>query len=59
MNLGKAGGAGIEEHIHLHLVPRWVGDTNFITTVADTRVFSTDFDKIYEKLKNESANYFK
>ncbi|MBD3840842.1 MAG: HIT domain-containing protein [Campylobacterales bacterium] len=59
MNLGSAGGAGIAEHIHLHLVPRWSGDTNFITTVAHTRVYSTDFDTIYKKLKDESANYFK
>ena len=59
MNLGAAGGAGIAEHIHLHLVPRWGGDTNFITTIGDTRIFSSDFDKIYEKLKDVSANYFR
>ena len=51
MNLGKAGGAGIAEHIHLHIVPRWERDTNFITSVAQTRVYSTDFEKIYEKIK--------
>ena len=51
MNLGKAGGAGIAEHIHMHLVPRWERDTNFITSVAQTRVYSTDFDKIYKKIK--------
>lgn len=55
MNLGKAGGAGIAEHIHLHLVPRWERDTNFITSVASTRVYSTDFEKIYMRLK-ESWN---
>lgn len=59
MNLGQAGGAGIAEHIHMHLVPRWTGDTNFITTVGDTRVYSTDFDKIYHKLKEHSADYFR
>ncbi len=50
MNLGKAGGAGIAEHIHLHLVPRWERDTNFITAVGETRVYSTDFEKIYRKI---------
>ncbi len=59
MNLGSAGGAGIAEHIHLHLVPRWSGDTNFITTIGDTRIFSTDFDKIYTKLKQHSDHYFR
>lgn len=59
MNLGSAAGAGISEHIHMHLVPRWNGDTNFITTVGNTRVFSTDFEKIYKKLKEHSANYFR
>lgn len=58
MNLGKAGGAGIAEHIHLHLVPRWERDTNFITSIAETRVYSTDFEKIYNKLKEVSKRYF-
>jgi len=59
MNLGKAGGAGIAEHIHMHLVPRWTGDTNFITTIGDTRVYSSDAQKIYQKLKESCANYFR
>ncbi|MDF1880280.1 HIT domain-containing protein [Sulfurimonas sp. MAG313] len=50
MNLGKAGGAGISEHIHLHLVPRWERDTNFITSITQTRVYSTDFEKVYQKI---------
>jgi diadenosine tetraphosphate (Ap4A) HIT family hydrolase len=58
MNLGRAGGAGIAEHIHLHLVPRWERDTNFITSIAQTRVYSTDFERIYRKLKEESNNFF-
>jgi len=58
MNLGKAGGAGIAEHIHLHLVPRWSGDTNFITSVANTRVHSSDFEHIYDKLSKVVQNYF-
>lgn len=59
MNLGKAGGAGIAEHIHMHLVPRWSGDTNFMTTVADARVYSSDANKIYQKLKESCGNYFR
>ena len=59
MNLGKAGGAGISDHIHMNLVPRWTGDTNFITSVGETRVYSTDFEKIYKKLKDNSENYFR
>ena len=57
MNLGKAGGAGIAEHIHLHLVPRWEGDTNFITSIANTRVYSIDFEKIFHKIKNLIPKY--
>jgi diadenosine tetraphosphate (Ap4A) HIT family hydrolase len=59
MNLGKSAGAGIAEHIHLHLVPRFERDTNFITTVANNRVYSTDFDQIFNKLKLASSEYFK
>jgi len=58
MNLGAAAGAGIAEHIHLHLVPRWSRDTNFITTTANTRVYSSDFEKIYMRLKKLVGEYF-
>lgn len=57
MNLGKAAGAGIAEHVHYHIMPRWFGDTNFITTIADTRVFSNDFQKIYTELKENINAY--
>ena len=57
MNLGAAAGAGIAEHIHMHLVPRWERDTNFMTSVAETRVYSTDFEKIYQKIKSLIPQY--
>lgn len=58
MNLGKSGGAGIAEHVHYHVIPRWTGDTNFITTIADTRVYGADFEKIYQHLKGLIPEYF-
>ena len=57
MNLGAAAGAGIAEHIHLHLVPRFARDTNFITTIGHTRVYSTDFDAVYRRLKGMVPDY--
>lgn len=53
MNLGTPAGAGIAAHCHYHLVPRWAGDTNFITTIAHTRVCGRDLNEIYERLKAE------
>ena len=57
MNLGAEAGAGIAEHIHMHLVPRWQRDTNFITSIAQTRVYSTDFEKIFLKIKELIPKY--
>jgi len=56
-NLGKAAGAGIPEHIHMQLVPRYVQDTNIMTTLSDTRVYSADFDTIFQEIKEISKKY--
>ncbi len=51
MNLGKVAGAGLEGHIHMHIVPRWNGDHNYMSVVADTRVLSEGLAETYRKLK--------
>ena len=51
MNLGEAAGAGIEQHIHLHMLPRWLGDANFMTTVGDARVLPEALEDTYAKVK--------
>ena len=51
LNLGRTAGAGIHEHLHLHLVPRWSGDTNFMPVLAGTKVISESLDESYRHLK--------
>jgi ATP adenylyltransferase len=50
MNLGESAGAGIAGHIHLHVLPRWSGDSNFMTVVGETRVLPEDLDVTWKKL---------
>ena len=51
LNIGKASGAGIPSHLHQHILPRWLGDTNFLPVLADTKQISIDLKSIYQDLK--------
>ncbi len=51
MNIGQAAGAGISDHLHMHIVPRWSGDTNYMTAVAETRVVPQSLDDSFQQLK--------
>lgn len=53
MNLGKAAGAGVERHFHMHVLPRWVGDVNFMTAIGQTRTIPETLTTTYEKLKDK------
>ncbi|MBA7669228.1 AP-4-A phosphorylase [subsurface metagenome] len=53
MNIGKVAGAGIDEHVHTHIVPRWQGDTNFMPVISDVRVVPEALAETYEKLKDK------
>jgi ATP adenylyltransferase len=53
MNFGKAAGAGVAEHFHMHILPRWIGDANFMTSIGETRTIPENLKTTFNKLKNK------
>lgn len=56
VNIGRVGGAGFAGHVHIHIVPRWAGDTNFMPVVANTKIVSESLDAMHELLKATNAD---
>ncbi len=57
MNIGASAGAGVAGHIHLHVLPRWSGDVNFMTAISETRVLPEALDTTYRKLKEACSRW--
>src|SRR2546423_14928125 len=53
MNLGRAAGAGVDGHFHMHVLPRWVGDANFLTAIGQTRSIPESLETTYQRLKDK------
>jgi ATP adenylyltransferase len=53
MNLGRVAGAGIADHVHTHVVPRWNGDSNFMPVIGETRIISDSMENIYNRLNGK------
>jgi ATP adenylyltransferase len=55
MNMGKAAGAGVTGHIHMHILPRWIADANFISVIGETRVLPEELEVTWERIRKEFA----
>ncbi len=59
INIKQAAGAGIPKHLHIHFVPRFDSDTNFITTIGNARIYGIDFDSIFDKISSLAQRFLK